>query len=206
MLPCVVFHPKNPESREPFNAAKQINELAALVSSALTGGAPAVVVLCGAGQPLLSARAQLRTLHQALHPTATRLAARISRSATDGLAAWAASTAGPVGVDVQSHVSVLDNALLDVALHPREVPWLAKQLNREIAFTRLWAGKEAVLKAFGVGLAWSPREVDAAPSTRQWRDLNVPALGNVWLSHLEPPATLGVALAVALNAGHIAAV
>lgn len=187
-----------------------IDALTAQVSHALTGGAPAVVVLCAPGEPLLRARAQLRLLDAALRPTATRLAARVSRSATDGLAAWAASTIAPVGVDVQSQVAALDDALLDLSLHPLEARWLADQADREWAFTRLWAGKEAVLKAFGVGLAWSPTEVDARPATtpspasspQPWRQLTVPALGSAWLSHLEPPATLRVTLAVALNAGH----
>ena len=203
MLPCVVIQNRQSESPELFRAAIQRDEFAARVSEALTCGAPAVVVLCGAGHPLLSARAQVRALHQALLPTATRLSARVSVSATDGLAAWAASTEGPVGVDVQSEVATLDWTLLDLALHPIEARWLAVQPDPEVAFTRLWAGKEAVLKAFGVGLAWSPREVEAAPTVlRPWRDVHVPALGKVWLSHLLPPANLRVAVAVALNAGH----
>ena len=178
----------------------------ARVRRALSDGAPAVVVLCGIGQPLLSARAQVRSLHRALLPISTELGARVSRSATDGLAAWVASICGPVGVDVQCEVAPLDPSLLDLTLHPNEVGWLADEAQLEMAFTQLWSGKEAVLKALGVGLSWSPCEVDATPPApalhQPWREVHVPVLGRVWLSHLAPPAGLRVAVAVALNAGH----
>lgn len=212
MLPCLVLRARACERAEAFNAVPSANGLVARVRRALTGGAPAVVVLCGVGEPLLRARAQVRSLHQALLPVTIGLSARVSRSATDGLAAWVASTCGPVGVDVQSEVTPIDPALLGMTLHPQEAGWLADASNREMAFTRLWAGKEAVLKALGVGLSWSPREVDARPIATlalpapallpAWRDVHVPVLGRVWLTHLAPPASLRVAVAVALNAGH----
>jgi phosphopantetheinyl transferase (holo-ACP synthase) len=186
-------------------SAGQARALAASVHAALTRGAPAVIVLCAAGEPILRAREQLRSLGAALHATAERLHARHSRSATDGLAAWAASCAGPIGVDVQCAPSTLDDALLDAALDARERAWLATQPTRERAFAQLWAAKEAALKAFGVGLAWSPASVATLPVAAGWRALRVHALGRAWLSHLDPPGARSIALAVALNAGHVAA-
>ena len=183
----------------------QARALATSVHAALTRGAPAVIVLCAAGEPILRAREQLRALGAALHATAVRLNARHSRSATDGLAAWAASCAGPIGVDVQCAPSTLDDALLDATLDPRERAWLAAQPTRERAFAQLWAAKEAALKAFGVGLAWSPAAVAALPVAPRWRALRVQALGRAWLSHVDPPGAGSIALAVALNAGHVAA-
>jgi len=182
--------------------ADQARTLAASVHAALTRGTPAVIVLCAAGEPILRARETLRTLGAALHATAARLNARHSRSATDGLAAWAVSCTGPIGVDVQSAPSTLDDGLLDAALDPCERLWLAAQPLREHAFAQLWAAKEAALKAFGVGLAWSPAAVAALPVAAEWRALQVHALGHAWLSHVEPPGDRSIALAVALNAGH----
>lgn len=189
--PCVIFHADNLD-----------DTLEARIAVALVGAASSVLVLCAAGQPILNARAQVRMLHQALQPMATRLGARVSRSATEGLAVWAASTIGPIGVDVQSRVTSLDGILLELALDPAERLWLEEQACPEAAFTRLWSAKEAALKAFGVGLAWSPSAVPVAPPTECWRTLNVPALGQVWLINLATPVMFKGALAVAINVGH----
>lgn len=174
------------------------------VRAAFAQGAPAVVVLCAAGARIEPARAELRALDGMLAATVAELGARVSRSATDGLAAWAASLSGPIGVDVQSRPDrehPLDTTLLAAALHPSERRWLAAQADTEAAFARLWAGKEAVLKAFGVGLAWSPRAVPVLPIDASWRRVQVPLLGHAWLSHPDASGTPDIALAVALNAG-----
>ncbi|MEP7100299.1 MAG: 4'-phosphopantetheinyl transferase superfamily protein [Burkholderiales bacterium] len=181
-----------------------VEDLLAQVRQALTSDAPAVVVLCAAGEPVLRAREQLRALDRVLAPLARSLSARVSRSATDGLAAWAASRIAPIGVDVQGAPGSLEPDLVEAALHPDEAHWLAAQTEPEQAFAALWSAKEAVLKAFGVGLAWSPREVLAAPVAAGWRALQVGALGHAWLTHLRADAAPSVALAVALNAGHTA--
>lgn len=196
--PCVVIQVRELTSEHATRA------LVADVRQALTGGAPAVAVLCAAGTKLLRAREQLRDLDRVLAPLAQTLSARVSRSATDGLAAWAASLVTPVGVDVQSAPASLETEVMHAALHPEEAAWLAGQHRPELAFAALWSGKEAVLKAFGVGLAWSPREVLAAPVTAAWRALQVGTLGHAWLSHLQVDVVPSVALAVALNAGQVA--
>ncbi|HZT56915.1 MAG TPA: 4'-phosphopantetheinyl transferase superfamily protein [Burkholderiaceae bacterium] len=171
------------------------------VRQALESGAPAVIVLCAGDAPLTRARGTLRALGQRLAPLAVEFGARVSRSATDGLAAWAASRAAPIGIDVQAAPAALDADLLGAALHADEQAWLAAQPDSTLAFAQLWAGKEAVLKAFGVGLAWSPREVVALPVANGWHGSNVPALGHAWLSRVVAPGGRRVAVAVALNAG-----
>ena len=177
--------------------------LIARVRAALEGRAPIIVVLCARGEPLLTARTQLHVLDQILAPLADEFGVRVSRSSTDGLAAWAAGSA-PVGVDVQCAPAALEEGLLEAALHPQELAWFRTRLDPTNAFARLWAAKEAVLKAFGVGLAWSPHEVRVLPVTPGWHALHVPALGHAWFSHLDVPGTPHIALAVALNAGHTA--
>jgi 4'-phosphopantetheinyl transferase superfamily len=178
----------------------------ARVHEALTRGASAIVVLCAVGAPLAAARARLRALDEALHETTAAFGAYVSRSATDGLAAWAASTVAPIGVDVQAPPPDLDDELIRAALHPSELSWFARQPQREFAFARLWAGKEAALKAFGIGLAWPPCRVAVWPMRAAWHAVPVAALGSAWLSHLDAPAgSPAVALAVALNAGFGAA-
>ena len=181
-----------------------LEDLLARVRQALTSDAPAVVVLCAPGEPVLRAREQLRALDRVLAPLARSLSARVSRSATDGLAAWGASLVAPIGVDVQGAPASLEPDVVRAALHPDEARWLAAQAQPEQACAALWSGKEAVLKAFGVGLAWSPREVLAAPVAAEWRALQVGALGHAWLSHLHADEAPSVAIAVALNAGHTA--
>ena len=180
------------------------NTLVDRVTQALARAAP-VIVSCGAGLSLSDARAALAQLDQALAPTVWRVGAGpgacVSRSATEGVAAWAASGTGPIGVDVQSAPAGLTEALLDDALSGDELVWLAKQPLREMAFARLWAAKEAVLKCFGVGLAWPLTTVKVLPISADWRLVEVTALGAAWLAHFEHRVPQ-IAVAVAINAGH----
>ncbi len=173
------------------------------VNGALEQAAP-VIVSCGAGLSLGDARAALARLDQALAPTVSRagagLGTRISRSATEGLAAWAAHGTGPIGVDVQAAPAGLTEALLTDALSRDEREWLGQQPSPQLAFARLWAAKEAVLKCFGVGLAWPLPAVQALPVSAEWRLVEVPALGAAWLAQPEYRAPQ-IAIAVAINAG-----
>jgi 4'-phosphopantetheinyl transferase superfamily len=169
------------------------------VREALAEATP-VIVSCGAGMSMGDARAALARLDRAMAPSVALYGARISRSATDGLAAWAADCTGPIGVDVQATPSVLTDELLNDALSGDERAWLAQQPSLALAFARLWAAKEAVLKCFGVGLAWSLPAVRVLPVSADWRLLEVPTLGAAWLAQPEHPAPR-IAIAVAINAG-----
>jgi phosphopantetheinyl transferase (holo-ACP synthase) len=169
------------------------------VSEALAKAEP-VIVSCGAGMSLGDARAALVRLDQAMAPSVAAFGARTSRSATDGLAAWAADRSGPIGVDVQAVPAVLTEALLNDALSNDERAWLAQQPSRALAFARLWAAKEAVLKCFGVGLAWPLPAVQVLPVSTDWRFVEVAALGAAWLALPEHRAPR-IAVAVAINIG-----
>ena len=195
---------------------------------ALIAGAPVVAVLCARGLPLSNARAALSVLASRLRPIVDELRLRVSRSATDGLAAWAASACAPVGIDVQRAPSslgtavsgpssgspsfraalfgadALDDALLDAALTAEERRWLVRQARPEMAFARLWAAKEAVLKAFGVGLAWPPNRLHVGTPRSAWRRVSRPPLGDAWCCDLDLAGDAPTAIAVALNAGQVA--
>jgi 4'-phosphopantetheinyl transferase len=175
------------------------------VAAALDGGAAAAVLLCGLGLPLAASRRRLAALDAALGRQAAAAGWRVSRSATDGAAAWAACRHVPLGIDVQCAPASLDEALLRAALDDDERQWLDRQSDGPGAFASLWAGKEAVLKAFGVGLAWPPARVPVLPAPDGWQRVEIAALGVAWLSRPACDGLPAVALAVALNAGQPAA-
>jgi phosphopantetheinyl transferase len=166
----------------------------------------AVVVSCHTRRSVVASRATLRLLDRALRPVVARLDPYVSRSATDGAIAWAACTTRPIGVDVQSPPNAIDNDLIAATLCSNERDWLSRQLDKKCAFAQLWAGKEAVLKAFGVGLAWPPNQIDVTPDARAWQRLVLAALGSANLSFLDAGHERGTWLAVALNMGHDTAV
>ncbi len=198
--PCVYIDAN--EGASPIALGTLVERL----TDALAEATP-VVVTCAAGQSLSNARAALARLDQALAPavarSGARIDARVSRSATEGLAAWAANRIEPIGVDVQAAPALLTEALLSDALSGDERAWLAQQPSHAMAFARLWAAKEAVLKCFGVGLAWPLPAVGVLPVTAEWRLVEVPALGTAWLAQPHHGAPQ-IALAVAVNAGQSA--
>jgi phosphopantetheinyl transferase len=147
------------------------------------------------------ARAVVRTLSEALTNTLHDATLHMSRSSTDGLAAIAFSRTCPIGVDVQRAPSAVESELLEATLDSREQQWLAAQPRPEFAFAQLWTAKEAVLKAFGVGLAWPPNRLHVMPITDSWRLIDAGPLGRSWVSHIELGHAPQIALAVALNAG-----
>lgn len=73
----------------------------------------------------------------------------------------ALAQAGPVGIDVEAITATGFEGFDEVALAPEEVQALAGLSGRALlrARARLWARKEAVLKATGHGLSIDPREV-----------------------------------------------
>jgi len=178
-----------------------VGRLAAAINTALAAGSAPVIVLCARGQPLETARTSVRALSEALSNTFDDAALHTSRSSTDGLAAIAFSKSCSIGVDVQCAPPGLENELLEAALDSRERRWLAAQPQPEWTFAQLWAAKEAVLKAFGVGLAWPPNALHVLPMTDSWRLIDAGPLGRSWLSFIELGHTPQVAIAVALNAG-----
>ena len=82
-------------------------------------------------------------------------------SHSERLAALAISRGGPVGVDLEP----LDRArgLLDLAAafcHPEEIAQLPDEPQaRAYDLIKIWTGKEALLKALGIGLMFPPQEI-----------------------------------------------
>jgi 4'-phosphopantetheinyl transferase len=81
-----------------------------------------------------------------------------SLSRAGELVAVAVSTAGPVGVDIESLDRVAAAGFDDVAFSAAERESITGDHDR----ARLWTAKEAVLKARGTGLRVDPRTVDVA--------------------------------------------
>ncbi|HWD82423.1 MAG TPA: 4'-phosphopantetheinyl transferase superfamily protein [Kribbella sp.] len=66
--------------------------------------------------------------------------------------AVAASTGGPLGIDLEEFRPRDVGALASRWFDPRELDWLDRQSDQLPAFLRLWTAKEAVGKALGHGL------------------------------------------------------
>lgn len=83
-------------------------------------------------------------------PVVTNAAYDVSLTRSGRWVAVAVSTAGPVGIDVERNGSTAFDGYPDVALAPGETA--STVLDRGI----VWARKEAILKAIGLGLAVPP--------------------------------------------------
>jgi phosphopantetheinyl transferase len=86
----------------------------------------------------------------------------------------------PIGVDIQSRVAIADLVgVAQTAFHPAELALWRRLGSSSEMFFRLWTGKEAMVKAEGVGFRVDPREFDSsegigksgmvAGPSRQWR-------------------------------------
>ncbi len=106
-----------------------------------------------------------------------------SLSRAGGMVAIAVSTAGPVGVDIESRAAA-DRFPLDSGAEPLEP-------------VRLWTIKEAVLKADGRGLRCDPRElvIGSGPRLAAWADASF-ALDRLTLAEFELPDDIAGAVAV----------
>jgi hypothetical protein len=76
----------------------------------------------------------------------------VSVSHTHQLVAVAASTDGPIGVDLEEVQPRQVQELADRWFAPEELAWMSGQPNQLDGFLRLWTAKEAVGKALGRGL------------------------------------------------------
>lgn len=123
----------------------------------------------------------------------------VSLSRVPGLIAAAADPSGHVGIDVEPAIAAAFDGFAGVALHPDEpVPADAEQA------TRLWARKEAVLKALGTGLRTDPRRLlltasDRPPAVLAWPDPR--SVDIVDLRDLTAPPGYVAALAVIGGSG-----
>jgi 4'-phosphopantetheinyl transferase len=79
---------------------------------------------------------------------------QFSLSASGDLEALAATTAGPIGVDIEQCRPRHVEAIRQIWFSTHEQRWLADvpDADRQAAFLRIWCRKEAVVKAAGVGI------------------------------------------------------
>ena len=135
---------------------------------------------CGSdehGQPRLLATAAVRN------------PAYVSLSRAGDLSVVAVTDAGPVGVDLEAEGAAGFAGFADVALHPDE------RATAGTDPTRTWVRKEALLKAYGLGLAVDPGDIRLDHDGLATWDSPHPAPGAVWLRDLDVPGHV-VAVAV----------
>jgi 4'-phosphopantetheinyl transferase len=110
----------------------------------------------------------------------------------------ALSTAGPVGVDIE-RVRNQPSADLQGSLTPEERAYCASRARARLAaFFRIWCGKEAVLKALGVGIARHLDSVSVIPATRGGYAVTTRMPG--WSAQAwQLPAPYGYAAALAVS-------
>jgi len=86
----------------------------------------------------------------------------LSVSYSCGLAVAAASTSGPVGIDIEQPHRTIFDGFDEVALHPSERSRLTAMplAARTGAKAKAWVGKEAFLKCAGRGLHYPPTSVE----------------------------------------------
>jgi 4'-phosphopantetheinyl transferase len=131
----------------------------------------------------------------------------VSVASSGPLVAVAVSASWPVGVDVESFDGTGFAGFREVALHPDE----REHVRGAAARATVWARKEAVLKAAGVGLLVDPATVVvSAPGTpaalldwprdphrvRRPEYLPLPDPGSVRVVDVEAPAGYAAAVAV----------
>lgn len=68
----------------------------------------------------------------------------------------------PVGADVEA-LTPFAPEVSALCFQPREIEWLERQADRDLAFTRLWTRKESYLKYLGAGLSVPMNGFSALP-------------------------------------------
>jgi len=124
-----------------------------------------------------------------LATAAVRRPAHVSVARAGDLSVVAITDAGPVGVDVEAEGAAGFAGFEDVALHRDERATTADDA------TRLWVRKEALLKAYGLGLAIDPRDIRLGDDGLEAWDSAHPPPRTVWLRDLAVPGHV-VAVAV----------
>lgn len=153
------------------------------------------VLFCTCGEGLDTARGAARRISSWLNRGEISTARRLSRSATNGLAAVAVHVSGIVGIDVEFAEDYLTiDGLMEEILHPGE-RHSADALNTRTGLLSMWVRKEAVLKAFGVGLAVSPSTTCTGAFDPEWRTVDHRQLGHAKVRSLPAPSGFAAALA-----------
>lgn len=138
-----------------------------------------------------AARALSAELVEAVGPAGLFL----SRTATRGLAGVAACSRCSVGLDAErGHPAATDADVRTRALHPGERRPPAP--SDPESFFGLWARKEAVLKALGVGLRLDPRRVEVGWPDQSWRPVVSPAGERLEVRSITAPGATPAAIAL----------
>jgi len=117
--------------------------------------------------------------HGAPRPLAAGWSASVTHSG--GVVAVALRPGPNVGIDVEETADP-DHHTMASVLTERELDWVRAAAPGDGRFTRLWTGKEAVVKALGTGLA-DLAEVELDPATDVVRRLPAHAPGPVDLTY-----------------------
>ena len=123
----------------------------------------------------------------------------VSRTATSGLAGVAACIWCPIGLDAERGTPHAMDAIVRArALHPDEaaIEHSAAGVADPESFFGLWARKEAVLKALGVGLGLDPRLVAVGWPAASWQRVTSPAGDHLEVRSIATPTTTPAAIAV----------
>ncbi|GAB3607482.1 hypothetical protein GCM10027413_28910 [Conyzicola nivalis] len=91
----------------------------------------------------------------------------VSLARAGALVAVAATTRGPVGVDIETVDGVAASGFDDVAFGDAERDRIAHADEPDLLRATLWTAKEALLKAAGTGLRIDPRRVDVAEASAE---------------------------------------
>ena len=130
-----------------------------------------------------------------LATSAVRQPAHVGLARAGDLSVVAVTDAGPIGVDVEAEGAAGFEGFAGVALHPDE------RAATPADATRAWVRKEAMLKAYGLGLAVDPSDVRLDDDGLvAWDSFHRPP-DAVWLRDLVVPGYV-VAVAVLPVAEH----
>ena len=156
-----------------------------------------VVLRCRCGPSIQEAREASRRASARLERMSVFTRGQLSRSAAPGMGIVAVQLHFPVGVDVEIQGGFTSAADSPDVLHSTESRTAITATPPE-EISAIWVRKEAVLKAFGVGLAVAPGGLLTGGRNASWRQVAHRGLGTAWLRSLEAPA--GFDLAVATRA------
>lgn len=97
--------------------------------------------------------------------------------------AAAVSESGQIGIDLEE-ITAFCAAIAQKCFQPQELEWLSGRRNMDQAFFTLWTGKEALMKATGLGFRLDPADfhilpvsasrhtICASPWFLKWRRIN----------------------------------
>lgn len=133
-----------------------------------------------------------------LATAAVRQPAYVSLARAGDVSVVAITDAGPVGVDVEAEGAADFGGFDDVALHPDERGMTATDR------TRVWVRKEALLKAYGHGLAVDPSDVRLDDDGLAAWDSGHRRPGAVWLRDLAVPGHVVTVAVLTLDGRDVA--